>query len=165
MDTVTTDEGRAAAGGPGVVALGGKPVAVAQPTPADFYALQSELNRQERAARKSPLAILTDDPAFAKLPPACQAEAVRTAVARQVDRAAGPPEPDRAVDELTDRLKTHDGATWWAWWLAKKIDPTLTLSAVRAAVPDGWAALQLLDELLDATGLGAVEKKSAGASG
>jgi hypothetical protein len=104
--------------------LGGRVLVVSPPTPADAAAIATVI--RNRARRETPLASLVNDPAFAKLPPACQAVATREAARVQ---ARGRTQAD--IFALTDQLLTPEALAFAVWTLARKNHPDLAFEDVR----------------------------------
>jgi hypothetical protein len=112
--------------------LGGRVLAICPPTLADMASIAAVVRCKVR--RETPLASLVNDPAFSRLPPACQVEAAREAAKAQVS-GGGPVD----VFALTDELLSPDTLAFAVWTLARKAHPDLTLEQVRRGVTEANA--------------------------
>lgn len=129
-DEIKIDAAAAASGGPGWLTVGCRTLVVRHPTPADFFALNDYARGLAAAEVRTPMQAIAAD--LQHVPAEFRGEFIREAVAQSAGAKA--PEPTR--DAISHKAQSHDGVTWFAWWLAKENHPDLTHEAVRALSPE-----------------------------
>lgn len=158
-DNMTPDEKNAAtAAAPRPFPLGGRTLLLSPPTPADSAAIMVEGKRLLRG-QETPLGELVTDPAFARLPPACQLEATREATRTQLGgtRVNGL--------DLAFELANPPLLSFAIWLLALEHHPDLTREEIAREINDDNAG-EMFVHFVRASGMLELEKKTwAGASG
>lgn len=136
-----TDEQKvneAAAAPAQTLVLGPRTFVVPPPTLEDFFAQRAEARRQVQESFKDPLELVNEKisnaerkgkPYSASLIAALTAEALKGGSSKE-----GKPEPTE--DQLKEQITTPGMIRWWAWHLAKKADPSVTIQEVNEWVPD-----------------------------
>lgn len=125
MDQQTRNE--LAAGGTGLLDLGGRTFVVSPPTDSDFATLAGELRRLAKRRVRSPLAAVAEE--LAALPAEYRRMALEAASAIA---AAGPVEPTQ--DQVGAMLYEPEGCRFWLWQLARRNHPGLTLEELKGVV-------------------------------
>jgi hypothetical protein len=157
----TTAANQAATGAPGAIRIGGNLYLAAQPTKADFVALQSVLAKVWKERNAKPLTAVAQE--LRDMPEELRALVQGAAVARAVDRGTGNAAAESG--DLANLLTDPECAAWWAFHLCRKANPDLTLAEVKAACADPGQVNDLLADLLTATSMRAADPNSTGATG
>lgn len=137
--------------------VGGRTLLIKRADDADSIAIRGEASKVLQ--RETPLGRLVNDPAFGKLPPACQLEATRAAAAMQ---ARGPEE--LSAEELFKALTQPDLLAFAVLITAIDQHPGLTLEEVRKEITDRNAGA-IFVAWVEACRLGKPLGNSAGPSG
>lgn len=139
----------ASAAGPKAVTVGPRTFVLAPPAVEDFGALLQEMRRQCMVEAENPLVAVNADIAEAEragspFSPTTIKAMISEAMAARTskERKAEP-----TTEQVYARIQTPDGLRWWAWFLVRKADPTVTPADVAAWVPDDAAAFRLSAEL------------------
>ena len=125
-------------------ALGNRTLLISQATISNLASLIALIRKKQVA--QTPLASLVNDPAFSKLPMACQVEAAREGAKVQASGV-------KPVDALglVDAMLEPEVLAFAIWILARANHPDLTLESIKAEVNEKNAP-EKLAELNDACG-------------
>ena len=133
------DRNEAVCSPPRPLPLGGRVFLLSPPTLEDNAAIVAE-GRRLLAAQETPLGLLVNDPAFARLPPACQVECAREAARVQ---ASGRQELSGL--DLAEELGRPKLLGFAVWLLARGNHDGLTLEEVRPLVTEDNAGAVFAD--------------------
>jgi hypothetical protein len=123
------EKNAAVAGSPRPFELGGRTLLLYPPTLADATAIGTE-GRRLLQGRASPLEVLVNDPAFGKLPPACQVAAVQEAARLTFN-------PTLSGMDLAFELSRPPLLAFAVWLLARKGGQNcLTLEEIRKEITE-----------------------------
>ena len=144
MDSKTADE--MAAGGPGIVTLGGTDYLCAPVDDKKFFAMRAYV----KSKLKTPVQAVAE--AVKDLPPALRAEALKAAVAQQ---AGGSEVTEEAAHDI---ILSRDGCRFIAWLhMQPPLNPDLTREKLNELITDD-TYLDVFGQLDDATGLSKLVK-------
>lgn len=127
----------AAAAAPQTLVLGTRTFVVAPPSLADIFAQRAEARRQVQEAMVDPLDLLNRKISAAEKAGRPYSPTLIAALSESAMKSGSSkdakPEPTDA--QLFDQVTKSEMMYWWAWFMVKKTDPTVTMEDVK-----GWVS-------------------------
>jgi len=141
----------AAVAPPGAIVLGGRTFVIRPASINDHAAWRKELRRQIQASMTDPVEAVNrrvSEAERAGKPLSPTVVKYLVADALSADAAGAKIEPSDG--QIAEATTTPDGARWWAWYLLRKADPTVTPKFIADHTPDDDAIFELSNRIAEA---------------